>query len=299
MFLKKRKVSTDPQLRSLVQKAVRRGYAEVARDALLLLQRVGDDRWIRSRCVVLAAEECWPILGDLEIKSTPLERIKWILRIAEAEKYKDAAGLGTLAYVASEDDLSVLKGAESDQAIKIVAAGIKRPEDYWQWVIVEGESIGKGDYFRKLRSFTKWPTWPWDKAFVLASAFLSLKTAAQTVNCIEAASTGFPYWIAVDKHTDEGKQAIRVVAHRLRCTYRQLNWTSYYFESAIVNRLSESVWWENEKEWRLRKVGLSILEAEDLWRTARHLILEAVCDEAEALKVRIDQSGQRDSSLFA
>ena len=288
MFLKKRKQSTDPQLRSLVQKAVRRGFSSVAKDALLCLEALGDRSWIRSRSAVIAAEECWPLLSELEPKSTIAARISWLARIAETEKHKDAAGLGTLAYNVSEDDLSVYDGTEDDRTIKIVAAGIKRPDDYWNWLVEEGRNKGVAWNVQKIRSFVPWATWPWDKAFIFASAYLVVERVGSTCAHIGCTNGEFPYWVAIDKHTDEGKIALRAVAKRLGYSYRQLNWVSYYCESARVEGLHESPWWEKEKRWRLGRVGLTSIEAEDIWQSARTLISEAVHDDAEALRSRID-----------
>lgn len=106
------------------------------------LEKLGDQRWIRSRCAVIGAEECWPYLHDLDPNLSESGRSRWLLKIAESIKFKDAAGLGTLAYVASKGDLSVLDGSNDDRAIKIIAAAIKRPDDYWNWLIEIGRTKG-------------------------------------------------------------------------------------------------------------------------------------------------------------
>lgn len=297
MFLKKRKQTTDPALRSLVQKAVRRGFSNVAKNALVCLEAVGDRSWIRSRSAVIAAEECWPLLSELESKSTITARIPWLARIAETEKHKDAAGLGTLAYIVSEDDLSAYDGTEDDRTIKIVAEGIKRPDDYWNWLVEKGRKNGVAWNVQKIRSFVPWATWPWDKAFIFASAFLVVERVGSICTHIGCTNGEFPYWVAIDKHTDEGKIALRAVAKRLGYSYRQLNWVSYYCESARVNGLHESPWWEKEKRWRLERVGLTTIEAEDLWHSARTLISEAVHDDAEALRSRIGRGAASQLNL--
>ena len=288
MFLRKAKETTDPHLRSLVQKAFRRGYGTLVRQALEVLHGNGDARWIRSRAAVLAAEECWSMLSNLPLKATPSSRINWISSLATKSKFKDAAGLGTLAYVASNDDLSVYGGTEDDRAIRVLAAALKRPNDYWAWALKEAESIGCHETVRKLQSFVAWPTWPWDKAFVFAVAFLTIHNKSVIVTSIDEPKADFPYWVAIDKHTAEGKAALRAAAKVVGCSYRQINWVSYYLESAQVNALGASPWWIKEQNWRLRKVGLSVSEAQDLWKKAREIVSVEVTQVAAILKQKIE-----------
>src|ERR1700761_6471852 len=173
MFLKTRRPSTNPPLRSLLQKAVRRGHTETVARVVSRLEAIGDGSWLRSRCAVVAGEECWPLLGELDPRPTNTTRTDWFARISQSIKYKDAAGLGTLAYIASEGDASVFDGTEQDRTIKIIAEGIKRPADYWNWTIEQARPNGSSWRLQKIRSFVPWATWPWDKAFVIASAYLA------------------------------------------------------------------------------------------------------------------------------
>lgn len=288
MFLKARKPSTNPQLRSLLQKAVRRGHKEVVSRVVAALEKIGDQRWLRSRCAVIGAEECWPKLCDLDPNLSEGGRVRWFVRIAESQKFKDAAGLGTLGYSASEGDFSVFDGADSDRTIKIIAEGIKRPADYWNWLIENSRARNLSWKIQKMRSFVPWATWPWDKAFIIASAYLTAFQPSEggLENC--GANDGdFPYWVAIDKHTDEGKIALREVAKKIGCPYRKLNWVSYYCESAVVNNLYASPWWDREKQWRLGRIGLTIEEAEQLWQSAKTEFCYAVKEHAKKLEADI------------
>ncbi len=225
-------------------------------------------------------------LGDPNL--TESGRVRWLVQIAESTKFKDAAGLGTLAYVASEGDPSVFDGTENDRAIKMLAEGIKRPGDFWNWLIENGRAKGSSWQLQKMRSFVPWATWPWDKAFILTSAFLTSTCAEHEPVRAEADSSDFPYWVAIDKHTDEGKIALREVAKKIGCPYRRLNWVSYYCESALVNSLHDSPWWEREKRWRLGRVGLTPIEAEQLWQSAKVHFCDAVRVHADKLKTEIN-----------
>ena len=57
MYLKKPKASTDPRLRSLLQKAVRRGADCIVQAAIRNIIALGDRAWLRSRAVVLTRQE--------------------------------------------------------------------------------------------------------------------------------------------------------------------------------------------------------------------------------------------------
>ena len=299
MFLKARKPSTNPQFRSLLQKAVRRGYSDVVARVLWALEDLGDDRWTRSRLAVIAAEECWTQLSSLEPRTTLNERVRFLQNVAEAEKQKDAAGLGTLAYGASELDDSVFDGTEDDRTIKILAAAIKRPDDYWAWLTGRARDNGVAWQVQKMQSFVPRATWPWDKAFILASAYLAVERGTTLPNYIGKTSGEFPFWVAIDKHTDEGKLALREAARRHRCSSRKLNWVSYYCEGANVNSLGESRWWMKEKKWRLGRVGLTTIEADELWNSVKDTISDIVREQAEQLKAKILQANDSSHSPMA
>jgi hypothetical protein len=66
----------------------------------------------------------------------------------------------------------------------------------------------------------------------------------------------------------------------------------YYCESARLNRLHESLWWEREKRWRLGRVGLTAVAAEELWQSAQPSIAEAVHKDAEKLKEKIEYTSR-------
>jgi len=133
-------------------------------------------------------------------------------------------------------------------------------------------------------------TWQWDKACILATAFLSTKSETPTVDTVLASQSpsDFPYWAALDKHTDEGKAALRDVAKPLGATYRQLIWVSFYCESAQVNQLLPSPWFEAEREWRLRRASLSWESAKELWERARCLIQRRLEHDARELKTIVE-----------
>ena len=83
-------------------------------------------------------------------------------------------------------------------------------------------------------------------------------------------------WVALDKHTPQGKDAIREACKAVGTQYRKAIWCGFYFESAKVNNLCPSPWWDAERAWRLRKVGLDDQAAEALWATIRPVLQDSL-----------------------
>ena len=250
MFLKPRKPSTDPRLRSLLQKAVRRGFVTVVQLVAVRLDAIGDTTWLRSRTVVITCEECWPVAACLSIDRDLRSKLEILSRVAEASKQKDAAGLGALAYAYREGDTSMLNVVPNQRALKIISEALARPKDFFAWAISQSPSMQTTEIIRNAERYLAVATWQWDKACILATAFLSINTESPTADSAPALqpASDFPYWAALDKHTDEGKAALRDVAKPLGVTYRQLIWVSFYCESVQVNQLLPSPWFEAERE---------------------------------------------------
>ncbi len=286
MFLKPRKTSTDPRLRSLLQKAVRRGFVPVVERVAARLDAIGDTAWLRSRTVVITCEECWPLAASLSIDRHFRSKLETLSRVAEASKQKDAAGLGALAYAYHEGDTSMLNVVQDQRALKITSEALARPKDFFAWATSQSPSVRSKEIIRSAEKYLPVATWEWDKACILATAFLSTNSETPTVDAVPAPqpASDFPYWAALDKHTDEGKAALHDVAKPVGATYRQLIWVSFYCESAQVNQLVPSPWFEAEREWRLRRAGLSWELAKELWERARLLIQRRLERDARELK---------------
>ena len=107
-----------------------------------------------------------------------------------------------------------------------------------------------------------------------------------------------PYWAVLDKHTDEGKAAIKEVAKEMKTTYRKLLWTSFYCESARVNALLRSPWFEAERSWRLQRAGLSWESAQELWDRAMPRVRERLESEAQLLKDMVESSSLGNPALY-
>ncbi len=294
MFLKKPRASTDPCLRSLLQKATRRGATCVVESAARHITALGDRAWLRSRTVVITFEECWPLAGSLHLVRGEKSKIDWLCRVAQAAKQKDAAGLGALAFALHEGDEAALDIVLSKHSVRIVSEGLRRPAAFFDWALAQCSSAASQRVVSVAREYLSAATWGWDKATILAGAFLAATGGVPNLPSSAAALSAFPYWVALDKHTPEGKTALKRIGARYGHPYRHLIWAGFYCESTVVNALEPSPWFEAERTWRLRKAGLDFQSAVTLWERVRPLLEAELIASADALRARVElpESGQ-------
>lgn len=277
-----------PLLRSLLQKAIRRSRVDVATNVAYTLGSCGDSTWLNSRIGVIVFEECWQRASILHRSEPTLATLR---EVSHSIKNKDAAGLGSMAHALFEGDLSTLDYAVDSTALKLVAAGLKRPESFFDWALNQCSNEDQLSTVFAAKHYFSRASWPWDKAFMIAGAYLSLNSKmpleASAKFCTEPS---FPYWIAVDKHTPQGKTALRKVASTIGVPEVQLQWTSFYLESAKTNNLMPSPWWICETEWRLSGIGLTQKGAADIWNFASPLVQAAVDDSAKLLRSMVERN---------
>src|SRR5579872_3081811 len=253
---------THQACRSLLQKAIRRGYSTLARSVAIHLDEVGDRAWLRMRSAVIVCEECWPMVYRLDSAASSGAILELIDELARTVKNKDAAGLGSLAYAHSRGDMSVLIGSESDEYIVCLSDAVKHPSGFWMRALAESErDTQKTQTIEALHRAYRRGGWPWDRAFIQTAAFWVLTGSPVRITEVNESTGTFPYWAALDKHTALGKEVLRHVASTLKVSPQKLAWTSFYLESARVNQASESSWWAREQQWRLSRVKLDLTEA--------------------------------------
>jgi hypothetical protein len=239
------------------------------------------------RTAVIVVEECWPLSGYLDESKSSDTLHRMLIRAAESTKMKDAAGLGSLAYALSQGDSTVLVDPTATRDIRIVAAAIDRPADFWNWVAKEGISDRQELVLRSTHRAYRRGGWPWDRAFMIAAAYLAATGGVPEVKPASKRAGPLDWWVALDKHTPEGKRAISEAAKELSIPVRRAIWLSFYFESAVSNAMLTSPWWEREIAWRLRKLGMEYEEAEELWARLRPLVAGRLHDEANRLRSHI------------
>lgn len=271
--------SLKPVLRSLLQKAVRRGYAELAQKVAYKLASNGDSAWLHTRAAVIVFEECWPCANLLEDNT-----ITSLKKVAIAVKNKNAAGLGSLAHAFSEGDPLAVDYSLHNLPIKIIAAALRRPEDFFKWASNACRNSEQSIVVRAAHRYFSQASWPWDKAFMAAGAYLACQNNVPPVNNSTSENRGaFPYWTAVDKHTPQGKAALKKTAYVLRLPEQALQWASFYFESARTQALEPSPWWQCEIKWRFEKIGLDLKEAKEMWNLASPYVESAVQPQTQII----------------
>ncbi|MCY3551627.1 MAG: hypothetical protein OXH39_14300 [Candidatus Poribacteria bacterium] len=280
--------NTHQDYRSLLQKAVRRSDDTLVTKVVDQLYKVDDAAWLKRRTGVIIAEECWPLMAKWELPKKLEEQqaaIKDILsQVALSKKFKDAAGLGSLAYALSEGDSSVLTGSDEDYYIKRIRDAIKDGKTYWKWAISQCSNDPVTRLVTQAERAYRKAGWPWDKAFIQATAYLAIRDGIPKWRPVPNVKAKFPFWVALDKHTPQGKMALREVSKKTGVSWRQLNWVSFYCESGHVDNSIPSRWWDREVEWRLSKVGLSFNMAKSMWTEARPEFIKALRDEPARLE---------------
>jgi len=298
MFLKKPSASTDPRLRSLLQKAVRRGADHLVQATTRTLIYKGDTTWLRSRTVVITFEEAWPLAQNLVLTKDQLTREKALLSVSHTSKQKDAAGLGALAFAFHEGDHSMLDLVPSKHAIVLVSEALNRPHAFLEWALTQSTTEESHHIILAARKYLPAATWGWDKATILAAAYFAACESVPILSNVYSNISNFPYWVALDKHTPEGKEVFKKIASHCGITYRQLIWTSFYFESATVNSLEPSLWFETERSWRLRKAGLNDRMASELWCKIQATVARELFTAAEKLRLQVEIQSTNQGNLF-
>ncbi len=283
--MRQRSSTTHPVCRSLLQKAVRRGDVALTRRLTEHLLTVGDRTWLRQRAAVIVFEECWPLGATLKTLTRDFATVSAVLEhIAASAKYKDAAGLGAMAYAFAEGETTVCSDPTFDHHIRIIKQAIERPDAFWSWIEGQVHSDDQQHLVEAARRSHRRGGWPWDRAFMQAAAYLGVIAALPKHHQLPTVPLDCPVWVGIDKHTPTGKIALRQVATQLHVPPRQLAWASFYFESALVNVDLSGSWFRRETDWRLRQVGLVYDEARDLWQRARPLVYELLAPESEVLE---------------
>lgn len=242
-----------------------------------------DKNWYRTQTAIITFEECWPLGADLIFNKKFHSKVAALIRAAHSIKARDATGLGYLAYRLCQGDRSVLDGGADDKALKIVANAIERPEDFWQWVAWHKTSERQQILIKNATRFERTGL-PHDKAVLHAAAYLTLTGDFPLLKEQPPLDSKFPFWIALDGHTPEGRQALKDIARDLHISLPQLEWTFFYFEGALTNGEIPSKWWDRHCRWHFKKIDLPAEEAHLLWDPARVQLAEALAPEGRQLQ---------------
>jgi hypothetical protein len=275
----------DTRHRSLLQKAVRRGNVDLVLTVGALLGEKGENerRRFPAHAAAITLAECWPLGGELHFNRRLHSKLAPLVRAAGSAKCRDAAGLGYLGHALAEGDRSVLEDEGEERLVRMVAGAIRRPDDFWAWAAGQPAANDRQSALMARTRRYRHAGLPRDRAVTLAAVCLTIQGGMPPVVTVDGPEAPFPYWVALDVHTPEGRRVFRDVARDLCIPLSQLEWAGYYFEGARSNRTQPSPWWERWCRWRFRKVGLLAGEAHLLWEPARIQIMEGLIEESRQL----------------
>lgn len=281
---------THARYRSLLQKAVRRGNDALVVTTCALLESIGprEKSWVRERAAIITFEECWPLGGTLAFNKRFHSKVAALVRAARSTKAKDACGLGLLAYRLAEGGRSVTDGTEEDRHLRIVAEAVERPADFWNWVKAEKKTERAASLTERAYRFRN-AGLPRDRAIIQAGAYLALQGELPILAPADCKEKSFPYWVALDVQTPEGKRVLRDIARDLHLPLPQLEWVSFYFEGAATNQARPSFWWDRYCRWRFEKTALPEEEAHLLWDPVRPQMIDALSEYSRRLHKEIYQ----------
>ncbi len=278
--------STDIQLRfrSLLQKAVRRGHTDLVLTVSALIESFGarQRNWFRSRAAIITFEECWPLGARLRFTAHFYTKAAALYRLCRSTKIRDATGLGYLAYYLAQNDRSVLRDGPEDRTIRVVARALVHPDRFRRWVQQQSLPHGAREMVDHALRFLRAGR-PLDCAIVTAAAWLACDGPMPTVTAAPEPDGPFPYWVALDRHTPEGRRALRDIARDLHVPLPQLEWCGFYFEGSATNASQPSPWWQRYSRWCFERVGLDPAEAHLLWAPVRPQLEAALTEEARDL----------------
>ncbi len=283
-ILDKHGTHIDSRFRSLLQKAVRRGNIELVYTTSALIQSLNssEKNWFRDRSALITFEECWPLGAELLFNKKFHSQAAALVKVARSAKARDAIGLGSLAHRLFEGDRSVLDGTLDDRPIKIVADSIRRPDDFRHWLDHNAAEDGRHRLVSNAMRFRS-PGRLRDRAVIQAAAYLAVSGDIPEVVTAADEEKPFPYWIALDIHTSQGRRVLNDVARDLHVDFRQLAWTLFYFEGSLAKASTPSGWWDRYCAWRFRSLGLPAEEAHLLWEPIRPQLIQALAEDSRRL----------------
>ena len=280
----KRSWDIDARFRSLLQKAVRRGNVDLVLTTSAILESLSskEKNWFRHQTAIITFEECWPLGTDLVFNRRFHSKVAALVKVTRSTKAKDATGLGFLAYALSEGDRSVLTGSAQDRHIRIVSNAVLRPDEFWTWVD-RSKTDDRGKILVENAHRFRQVGLPRDRAVIQAAAYLAVIGDIPPVQPVAQQSHSFPYWVALDMHTPQGRRVLNDVSRDLHIPLKQLEWTLFYFEGAHTDESIKSDWWERSCNWYFHKIGLPIEEAHLIWDPARVQVVEALTEDSRQL----------------
>lgn len=294
-------------IRSLLQKAVRRGNTELVEILFDYLVHNGELSWLRKRFVVIVFEECWPLGFEITDKSSPRKIKEMLLRVTQSEKYKGASALAAIAGRYAEGYGQKLYGTkEENELIKSVGNFIKDSEAYWTKLKEAAKEKGLEHLVLTAKELSKSALFPVDKAMFYSAALLALITGIPKVamNNKTTPKEDFPYWMAIDKHTALGRLEIEEFAksHEDYKTNKDLSFYistyQFYFEGAEVDNLADERLWKLNVISDLIRINKEPEKALKEWLKYKPVLIKHLEKYANEIKDELNKPKDKEPDLF-
>ena len=81
----------DPQYRSLLQKAARRGFTDLVYTASARIESLGQKQknWYTAHAAIITFEECWPLGAQLVFNKRFHSKVAALVKVAGSTKARD------------------------------------------------------------------------------------------------------------------------------------------------------------------------------------------------------------------
>lgn len=241
-------------MRSLLQKGVRRGDTELVEKVFDYLIKDGGFNWVKQRLSVITAEECWPLLFEISDKSNIRKIKEIILRVTQSVKYKGAAGIASYASrIADKGYGQMLIGNKNEiDLIKNTAEFITNPDKHWDILRTKARELKKEHLVLTAKELSKSASFSTDKAMFYVAGLFAVLIGIPKVTIPNKISPikEFPYWTAIDKHTDLGRYLIWefVKSHKDYNSFDGMEFYlkkyQFYFEGSKVSQLADERLWQ-------------------------------------------------------
>ncbi len=281
----KEPLRVDDRYRSLLHKAVRRGYSEWILTTSALIDAMGARAavWFETRSAAIVFAECWPLGSEMLFTKGIHSKVAALVRLAAHQKNRDATGLGFLSYGLNKGDASVLEASPAEKPLRWLARAIRNPSGFWSWV--SEHTAGKDrktliDNAFRFRDGGR----PHDQAVAMAAAYLALTKSPPEIPPAPIPEEAFPFWVVFDRHTAEGQRVLKDTARDLHIPLPQLEWAHFYFEGSASNAEASSPWWQAYCRWHFRKIGMLPEEIHLLWEPAREQMIDALEEDSHRLR---------------
>ncbi|MEJ5357349.1 MAG: hypothetical protein WHT06_01635 [Desulfobacterales bacterium] len=279
----------DERLRSLMQKALRRGHVDLLLTACAYLEHSAPPppSFFPEQAARGAFYECWPLANRLPFARRPTAAVALLSRMAALHKTREAAGLGLLADAMARGEPVSAPGEEEEggEGLRRVAQALRAPEDFLAWLTARGLDAQALLQHAGIRRVPQSRGRPHDRAVAFAALYL-LGTRPDTPPPPPAPppDEAFPFWVVFDRHTAAGRLALRDVARDLKIPQAQLEWCYALFEGLRLQAEIPSPWWRRYCRNRFDRIGLPLEEAHLLWEPAKTQLYEALAAEGRALQ---------------